>query len=45
MIFALHTADGAITPPAVRQIQVCTAERLAELVVRLGLGNWMALRV
>jgi hypothetical protein len=45
MIFAVHTPIGVLLPPAGQPIQVWTGERVAELVVRLGLGEWVARRV
>lgn len=45
MIFAVHTPEGAITPPDGGKVHLWIGERLAELVVRLGLGDWVALRI
>jgi hypothetical protein len=41
MIFAVHSPSGKLTPPADLQVQLWTGERVAELVVRLGLGKWV----
>jgi hypothetical protein len=39
MIFAVHTPRGELRPPASSAIQLWTSEKIAELVVRLGLGE------
>lgn len=39
MIFAVHTLRGEIRPPANPAIQIWTSGKIAELVVRLGLGE------
>jgi hypothetical protein len=44
MIFAVHTQSGAIAAPIGEPIQVWTVERIAELVVKHGLGEWVAKR-
>jgi hypothetical protein len=41
MIFAVHSVDGQLIPPANSAVQLWTCEKLAELVVRLGLGEWV----
>jgi hypothetical protein len=42
MIFAVHSPVGKITaPPANSSVQLWTGERIADLVVRLGLGEWI----
>lgn len=42
MIFAVHSPVGKITaPPANPSVQLWTGERIADLVVRLGLGEWI----
>jgi len=45
MIFAVHTPDGAIEAPPGLPVQIWTCERLAALVVRLGLGEWVESRI
>lgn len=45
MIFAVHTPKGRIDPPADLPVQVWNAPRISHLVVRLGLGDWVANRV
>jgi hypothetical protein len=41
MIFAVHSVDGQLIPPANLPVQLWTCQKLAELVVRLGLGEWV----
>jgi len=41
MIFAVHTPDAKLTTPANPLVQVWTGDRLAQFVVRLGLGEWV----
>jgi len=41
MIFAVHSPSSKLTPPADLPVQLWTGERVAELVVRLGLGKWV----
>jgi hypothetical protein len=42
MIFAVHSPDGQLAPPThMPEVQVWTGDRVAELVVRLGLGEWV----
>jgi hypothetical protein len=45
MIFAVHSPKGNLTPPDGLPVQVWTGERIADLVVRLGLGDWVAKRL
>jgi hypothetical protein len=45
MIFAVHAPRGTLTPPDGQPVQVWTGERIAQLVVRLGLGDWVAERL
>jgi hypothetical protein len=41
MIFAVHSPRGTITPPKDGSVQVWEGDRLAQLVMRLGLGEWV----
>lgn len=45
MIFAVHTPRGHLTAPRGLPVQVWTGEKVAELVVRLGLGKWVESRL
>lgn len=45
MIFAVHSPKGSLTPPANIPVQVWDGLRIADLVVRFGLGDWVAKRV
>lgn len=46
MIFAVHTPKGKLVPPAdLPAVQLWTGDRLAHLVVRLGLGEWVESRL
>jgi len=45
MIFAVHSPTGKLTPPSDHTVQVWTGDRLAHLVVRLGLGEWVESRL
>jgi hypothetical protein len=45
MIFAVHKPSAGFTAPDDPLIQVWTGRRIAELVVRLGLGDWVAARL
>jgi hypothetical protein len=45
MIFAVHTPTGTLTPPDGHPVHVWTRERVAQLVVSLGLGEWVARRL
>jgi hypothetical protein len=44
MIFAVHSPNGALTAPGELPVQIWTGEKVAELVVRLGLGRWVESR-
>jgi hypothetical protein len=41
MIFAVHSPNSRLTPPAHLPVQLWTSQKLAPLVVRLGLGEWV----
>lgn len=42
MIFAVHTPKGTLVPPPeFPTVHLWTGDRIAELVVRLGLGDWL----
>jgi hypothetical protein len=46
MIFAVHSPNGTLTPPVgVAGVQVWTGDRVAQLAVRLGLGEWIESRL
>lgn len=46
MIFAVHSSNGKLTPPAdLSAVQVWTGDRVAQLAVRLGLGEWIESRL
>lgn len=45
MIFAVHTARGMLEPPDDPHIQLWDGERIATLVVKLGLSDWVARRI
>ncbi len=45
MVFAVHKVRGPLTLPSGLPVQVWTGERLATLVVRLGLGEWIGNRL
>jgi hypothetical protein len=45
MIFAVHTAVGSLVAPNDPRIQVWDGPRIASLVVKHGLGDWVATRV
>ncbi len=45
MIFAVHTVDGALVSPPESPVQIWSGPRIAELVVRSGLGDWLAKRI
>jgi len=46
MIFAVHSPSSDLTPPVdLPSVQLWTADRVAELVVRLGLGEWVERRI
>ncbi len=45
MIFVVHSPKGQLAPPAAEPVQVWDGAKVAELVVRLGLGDWVAKRL
>jgi hypothetical protein len=45
MTFAVHSPKGKLIPPDDRSVQVWTGRTIADLVVRLGLGDWVAKRL
>jgi hypothetical protein len=45
MIFAVHDCEGALTIPKGLPVHVWTGRRIAQLVVKHGLGDWIAKRV
>lgn len=45
MIFVVHTPRGRLVAPRELPVQVWTGEKVAELVVRLGLGKWVESRL
>jgi restriction endonuclease len=45
MIFAVHTPRGRLSVPRGLPVQLWTGEKIAELVVRLGLGKWVESRL
>lgn len=45
MIFAVHSPKGSLAAPTTDPVQVWDGPKVAELVVRLGLGDWVAKRV
>ena len=45
MIFAVHTPRGTLSVPPGQPVQVWGPERIGDLVVRLGLGDWLEKRV
>lgn len=46
MIFAIHSPVGRLAPPIdLPAVQVWTGDRVAQLVVRLGLGEWVESRL
>jgi hypothetical protein len=46
MIFAVHSPDAKLTAPANdHRVQLWTGDRIARLVVRLGLGEWVESRL
>jgi hypothetical protein len=45
MIFAVHTPSGKLASPDGQPVQVWDRGRIAELVVNLGLGGWVARRL
>jgi hypothetical protein len=45
MIFAVHRIEGAVIAPSGIPVQIWDRERIADLVVRLGLADWLEGRV
>jgi hypothetical protein len=45
MIFAVHSAVATLNPPTGEPIQVWNDDRIAQLSVQLGLGDWVAKRL
>lgn len=45
MIFAVHTPRGALDVPGDLPVQVWDQSRISDLVVRFGLGDWVAKRI
>ncbi len=45
MIFAVHSSGGDIIPPSDQPVQVWDGKQIARLVVKLGLGDWVATRL
>lgn len=45
MIFAVHSPHRELRPPPAEQIQVWDNQRISQLVVALGLGEWVSKRV
>jgi hypothetical protein len=46
MIFAVHSPSGKLTPPPdLAALQVWEGNKVAELVVRLGLAEWVENRL
>lgn len=45
MIFAVHTPEGTLHPPDDPCVQVWTDDRIAQLAIRLGLGEWVESRL
>lgn len=45
MIFAVHSPSGVLKPPTGQSVQVWTGKKIAHLVVKLGLGDWVAKRL
>ena len=45
MIFAVHSPSGLLNKPAGQPISVWTGKEIAERVVKLGLGDWVAARL
>ncbi len=41
MIFACHSPDGTLTPPADKRVDVWAESKIANRVVKLGLGDWV----
>jgi hypothetical protein len=45
MIFAVHSPIGTLSSPEDKLVDVWKGDRIAELAVRLGLGEWIAKRL
>jgi hypothetical protein len=45
MIFAVHSPKGDLKPPEDEPVQVWEGDRVAQLAVQLGLGEWIANRM
>lgn len=45
MVFAVHSPRGVLRTPADQPIQVWDDAKVSELVVRLGLGDWVTKRI
>jgi hypothetical protein len=46
MIFAVHSPKGRLSqPPDLPTVQLWTGDRVAQLAVRLGLGEWIESRL
>ena len=45
MIFAVHSPKGTLKTPVDQPVHLWTGERVANLVVRLGLGEWVESRL
>jgi hypothetical protein len=45
MIFAVHSPNGNLTPPTGEPVSVWTGKKIAQLVVKLGHGDWVAKRL
>jgi hypothetical protein len=45
MIFAVHSPTGTLAPPENEPVHVWKVDRIAELAVQLGLGEWIANRL
>jgi hypothetical protein len=45
MIFAVHNPAGELTPPDDPNVQIWTGDRIAQLIVKHGLGDWVATRL
>jgi hypothetical protein len=45
MIFAVHDCEGTLTLPEGLPVHVWSGQRIAQLMVKHGLGDWIAKRV
>jgi hypothetical protein len=45
MIFAVHSPEGPLAEPKGLPVQVWDGDKVSKLVVRLGLGDWVAKRI